>query len=85
MSHSVTPRTTAHQAPLSMEIYSQEYWSGLPFPTPGHVLTQGLDPGLRVAGTVFTIWQPGTPNLPLCLWTSFISFSYDLSQRKSLS
>ena len=31
----VTPRTATHQAPLSMEFSRQEYWSGLPFPTPG--------------------------------------------------
>ena len=27
--------TVAHQAPLSLEFYRQEYWSGLPFPSPG--------------------------------------------------
>ena len=31
----VSPQTVAHQAPLSMEFFRQEYWSGLPFPTPG--------------------------------------------------
>ena len=31
------PRTVAHQAPLSMEFSRQEYWSGLPFPSPGHL------------------------------------------------
>ena len=31
----VTPWTLAHQAPLSMGSYSQEYWYGLPFPSPG--------------------------------------------------
>ena len=30
---SETPRTVAHQAPLSMEFSRQEYWSGLPFPS----------------------------------------------------
>ena len=30
-----TPLTVAHQAPLSMGFSRQEYWSGLPFPTPG--------------------------------------------------
>ena len=35
MSNSATPWTTTHQAPLSMELSRQEYWSGLPFPTPG--------------------------------------------------
>ena len=33
--NSVTPWTVAHQAPLSMEFSRQEYWSGLPFPSPG--------------------------------------------------
>ena len=28
------PRTVAHQAPLSMGFSKQEYWSGLPFPSP---------------------------------------------------
>ena len=30
-----TPRTIAHQTPLSMEFSRQEHWSRLPFPTPG--------------------------------------------------
>ena len=30
-----TPWTVAHQAPVSMEFSRQEYWSGLPFPSPG--------------------------------------------------
>ena len=35
MSNSVAPWPVAHQAPLSREFSSQEYWSGLPFPSPG--------------------------------------------------
>ena len=31
----VAPCTIAHQAPLSTEFSRQEYWSGLPFPSPG--------------------------------------------------
>ena len=31
-----TPWTVAHQAPLSMGFSRQEYWSGLPFPSPMH-------------------------------------------------
>ena len=42
----VTPWTVAHQASLSMEFSREEYWSGLPFPTPGIFLTQGLNPHL---------------------------------------
>ena len=32
----VTPWTAAHQAPLSMGFSRQEYWSGVPLPSPGH-------------------------------------------------
>ena len=32
-----TPWTVTHQAPLSMGFPRQEYWSGLPFPSPGHL------------------------------------------------
>ena len=32
-----TPRTIAHQVPLSMGYPRQEYWSGLPFPPPGNI------------------------------------------------
>ena len=31
-----TPETAAHQAPLSLGFSRQEYWSGLPFPSPMH-------------------------------------------------
>ena len=34
MLNHVTPWTEAHQAPLSMDFSRQEYWSGLPFPSP---------------------------------------------------
>ena len=33
----------AFQAPLSMGFPRQEYWSGLPFPSPGELLTEGLN------------------------------------------
>ena len=36
VSDSVTPWTIAHQAPLFVEFSRQEYWSGLPFPSPTH-------------------------------------------------
>ena len=38
-----SPRTVAYQAPLSMGFPRQEYWSGLPFPSPGNL----PDPGIR--------------------------------------
>ena len=41
----VTPWTIAHQAPLSMEFSRQEYWSGLPFLSPGGLPHPGIEPG----------------------------------------
>ena len=38
-----TPQSTACQAPLSMEFPKQEYWSGLPFPSPGNLLDAGIE------------------------------------------
>ena len=40
----VTPWTIAHQAPLSMGFPRQEYWSGLPFPSPGDLPDSGIKP-----------------------------------------
>ena len=39
-----TPWTVAHQAPLSMGFSRQEYWSGLPFPSPGDLPHLGIEP-----------------------------------------
>ena len=63
-----TPWTIAHQAPLSMGCPSQEYWSGLPLPTPGTFLTQGSNPISCVsalAGGFFTTAPPKTPSKKL--------------------
>ena len=38
------PWTVAHQAPLSMGFSRQEYWSGLPLPTPGDLPDPGIEP-----------------------------------------
>ena len=40
------PWTVARQAPLSMGFSRQEYWSGLPFPTPGDLPSLGMEPEL---------------------------------------
>ena len=37
-----TPWTVAHQAPLSMGFSRQEYWIGLPFPSPGDLPDTGI-------------------------------------------
>ena len=59
-----TPWTIAHQAPLSMEFSRQEYWSVLPFPTPGDLPDPGIEPSSppspAMAGGFFTT-SPGKP------------------------
>ena len=40
----VTPWTIALQAPLSMGFPRQEYWSSLPFPSPGDLPDPGIEP-----------------------------------------
>ena len=39
-----TPWTVAYQAPLSMGFSRQEYWSALPFPSPGDLPDPGIKP-----------------------------------------
>ena len=63
-SNSVTAWTVAHQAPLSLEFSKQEYWSGLPFSTPGDLPNPRLEPASLVspvlAGGFFyhrTTWE----------------------------
>ena len=62
-----TPWTIACQAPLSMGFSRQEYWSGLPFPSPGDFPNPGIKPASRmspaVAGAFFTAstaWEAPT-------------------------
>ena len=39
-----TPWTVAHHTSLSMGFFKQEYWSGLPFPSPGDLPNGGIEP-----------------------------------------
>jgi len=41
---SVTLWTVAHQASLSMGFSRQEYWNGLPYPSPGNLPNPGIEP-----------------------------------------
>ena len=61
-SHCAAPWTVARQAPPSMGFCRQEYWSGLPFPPPGHLLHPGIEPtSPALAGGPFTAEPPGKP------------------------
>ena len=63
VSDSVTPWTISCQAPLSMEFYRQECWSGLSFPPPGDLPNPGIKPVSPVlAGVFFTTEPPGKPS-----------------------
>ena len=55
----MAPWTIAHHAPLSMEVFRQEYWSGLAIPSPVINLTQVS----CLAGLFFTTEPPGKPLL----------------------
>ena len=58
----VTPSTIACQASLSKEFSRQEYWSGLPFPSPGIFWTQGSKLGLSHCGqTLYHLNHQGSP------------------------
>ena len=60
VSDSATPWTVAHQDPLSMEFSRQEYWSEVPFPTPGDLPNPGMEPkSPELASGVFTAELPG--------------------------
>ena len=56
----MTPWTVVRQAPLSMEFSGQEYWSELPFPSPGELPDTGIEPGSpELAGGFIATEPPG--------------------------
>ena len=64
--------TVARQAPPSMGFSRQEYWSGLPFPSPGDLPDQGIKPNPpALAGRLFTTEPPGKPSrfMPPIIYT----------------
>ena len=63
----VTPWTVARQTPVSTGFSRQEYWSGLPFPTPGIFKSQGIEPASLCVSCIgrqilyhWTIWEGPT-------------------------
>ena len=56
------PWTVAHQAPPSMGFSRQEYWSGLPFPSPGDLPDPGIEPrSPTLQADALTSAPPGKP------------------------
>ena len=58
VSDSVTPWTAASQAPPSMGFSRQQYWSGMPLPSPGDLPDSGIEPGS------LTLWADVLPSKP---------------------
>ena len=62
MSDFVAPWTLAHQAPLSMEFSRQEYWNGLPFPSPRDLPNPGPKLGLLLCSQIlYCLSHQGSP------------------------
>ena len=60
----MTLRTVAYQALPSMEFSRQEYWNGLPFPSPGHLLDSGIEPGSpALQADALSTEPPGKPKV----------------------
>ena len=59
-----TPWTAAYQAPPFMGFSRQEYWSGLPFPSPGELLDPGIKPrSPTLQADALTSAPPGKPSI----------------------
>ena len=72
----VTLWTVNRQAPLSMGLPRQEYWSGLPFPPPGDLPYPGIEPHLLkvscIAGGFFTAEPLGNLQISRILYIPYV-------------
>ena len=63
----MTPWTVARPAPLCMGFSRQEYWSGLPFPSPRDIPDLGMKPGSSASAGGFLTAEPsGKPKSAPC-------------------
>ena len=78
------PWTIVCQGPLSMEFSKQEYWSGLPFPSPGDLPNPGIKPDSVASPalasgflTISTPWEVHKIGIIFLLmeWSAFLSYS----------
>ena len=70
-----TPGTVAYQAPPSMGFSRQEYWSELPFPSPGDLPDPGIEPGSPAFQADTLTYEP--PGKPICVCVCvLIGFSH---------
>ena len=60
-----TPWTVVYKVPLSMEFSRQEYWRGLPVPSPGDLPDAGIEPrSPALRADALTTEPPGKPIIP---------------------
>ena len=73
------PWTVAHPAPLSMGFSRQDYWSGLPCPSPGDLPDPGIEPQSLVSpalvGAFFTSLPLVSPGISLIHSNQFVKSS----------
>ena len=84
-----TPWTVAYQAPLSMEVSRQYYWSGLPFPSPEDLPDPGIEPRFPALGTdALPSEPPGKPQsnyTPVKNKFSSVQFSCSVMSNSAIS
>ena len=82
-----TPWTVACQAPLSMGFPRQEYWSGLPFPSPGDLPNPGIEHVPPMSPSLQADSLPTEPSeKPMCTYIpSFRRFPSLLGQYRALN
>ena len=76
--------TVAYQAPPSMGFSRQEYWSGLPFPSPGDLPDSGIEPGSPALQADALTSQPGSKLRKECIQAVYCHPAY-LTYKQSTS
>ena len=66
--------TVAHQAPLSMGLSRQKYWSGLPFPSPGDLPDPGMEPASLMSPTSAGSLPVEPPEKPIVVLQCCVNF-----------
>ena len=78
----VTPWTVAYQAPPSVGFSRQEYWSRLPFPSPGDLPDPGIEPRSPAFQADALTSEPPGPTLPFihCVTKGKLLYSSELGE-----
>ena len=79
------PWTIAYQAPLSMEFSRQEYWSGLPFPSPGDLPDPGIETSLPHCRQMFYPLSHQGSSMFLIFWCWMVKMKNDFYSHREQS